>query len=203
LSEEFAMKVIFECKSGTGTPLNAKKFSTKLKPGYCFGMTIDWARTSLKLNGVKALNMLDPGKWPIIQSAYEMNQHKLGAPDEVGMIAANGLDVNNGDGKGEEVIFNRDFKVLAQQLAGKVGTFIFILFGEPGAGAHFMGFRRKGVGEFLLAEFFDPNDGLISFASELEFREYLGGYLDHAYAGRQPPVPALDQYCGLSQVTLA
>jgi hypothetical protein len=197
------MKVIFECKSATGKLLNATKFSSKLKAGYCFGMSIDWAKTSLRLNGVKALSMLDPGKWPIIQSSYEMNQHAIGAPDEVGMIKANGLEVTNGGGNGEAVPFNTDFAVLAQQLAGKLGTHIFILFGAPGAGAHFMGFRRAGVGVFLLAEFFDPNDALVSFDSELEFQNYLAGYLQFTYAGQHAGDPTLNQYCGLPCVTLS
>lgn len=198
------MEVIFECvDKASKQKLNSKTFSTKLKPGYCFGMTIDWASTSLKLNGVNSLSMMSAGKWPIIQSSYEINKHKYNAPDEVGMISANGLVVKNGNGDGEAVPFNKDFKVLAAQLSRKVGTHIFILFGIPGAGAHFMGFRRVGSDNFLLAEFFDPNDALLRFSTEKEFEDYLAGYLDFTYNGKHAQDPEFNEYCGLSRVALA
>jgi hypothetical protein len=197
-------KVVFKCiDEKSGDKLNAMSFSTKFKPGYCFGMSIDWARTSLKRDGVKGLDMLDPGKWALIQSAYEINLFRQRGPDEVGAITANGLKVVNGGGNGEPVVFNKDFKLLARQLVVKVGTFIFILFGLPGTGAHFMGFRRKGVSRLLLAEFFDPNDALVSFDSEQEFEDYLGWYLDYMYNGKDPGDPTLNEFCGLSQVELA
>jgi len=211
------VKVIFECLDKGKNSLNARAFSTKLTPGYCFGMTIDWARTSLELDGVRVLSLLHPFKWGIIQSSYEMNQHKHGnvvnqfaaeaVPDEVGMIKANGLDVLNGGGNGEPVIFNGDFNVLAHELAQKVGTFIFILFGLPGVGAHFLGIRRKGIGQFLLAEYFDPNDALFSFANEREFETFLAGHLNHNYNGRMrddgKACPVLNNFCGISEVRLS
>lgn len=195
------MRVIFECLNKGKKPLNAQKFSGKLKPGYCFGMTLDWAKTSLRLNGVKALAQLDAFKWPIIQSSYEINQHSGAGdrvPDEAGMIKANGLRILNGSGNGAEVPFNQNFRTLATQLAAMAGTSIFILFGAPGAGAHFMGLRNDGA-----YEFFDPNDALVSFGNQLEMENYLAGYLDFTYNGKHPNDPTLNDFCGLSQVSLS
>jgi hypothetical protein len=193
--------VIFECKakesSGTMVPLNAKKFSSKFKAGYCLGMSIDWAKTTLTLGEVKCLAMMHPGEWPIIQTAYEVAARfeSHGGPDAISAIEGNGLTVTNydGDAKGNEIPFNRDFHVLGPHLASRVGTYIIYLGGGPGGGGHFMGFRRKGAGTFIIAEWFDPNDCLMRIDSETDWADYIEGMLNYSYDN-------LREYCCIAQV---
>jgi hypothetical protein len=200
--------VVFECKvrdrSGQVVLLNSKTFSSKFSPGYCLGMSIDWAKTTLTIGEVKALALMHPVEWPVIQSAYEVAAKLHGNnPDAISAIEGHGLTVTNFDGpdsKGNEIPFNHDFQVLAQQLATRVGTYITYLGGGPGKGGHFMGFRRKGAGTFIMGEWFDPNDCLMRVDTEREWAGYIEGTLDYSYSGGPTSHGDLREYCCIAQV---
>lgn len=204
-----AVNVVFEClkvdkRTGASAKLNSVKFSSKMDPGYCLGMSVDWARTTLTVGAVKSLDALHPMEWPIIQSAYEVaSRLSRGGPDAIGAIEGNGLEVTNfdaPDAKGNEIPFNQDFHTLSVQLAGLVGTYIVYLGGGPGGGGHFMGFRRLGAGGFILGEWFDPNDCLMQVTSGADWQPYIEGMLNHAYSGRPTSHCDLRQYCCVAKV---
>jgi hypothetical protein len=199
---------VFSCKAPDSTgemvKLNSKIYSSKFSAGYCLGMSIDWAKTTLTMGEVKTLGMLHRWEWPIIQSAYLQagNTSPTGG-DAIGAIEGNGLTVTNADApgyKGNEIPFNKDFNVLAQQLATRVGTYIMFLAGLPKKGSHFFGFRRLGAVNFSVAEWFDPNDCLMRVTTQAEWAPYIAGMLQYGYSGNETSHGKLDEFCIIAQV---
>ena len=62
-----------------------------------------------------------------------------------------------------------------------------------------MGFRRLGDGNFILGEWFDPNDCLMEVTAQADWRPYIEGMLAHSYAGKGV-CPDLRKYCCIAKV---
>ncbi len=133
------------------------KFNLKKEPGMCLGISCDWAMTSLKLNGVKSRDQLNPARWAIIQSAYLINVRnilRLVPAKQFGAVVRNsGLTITNNGGRGQLYRVNSADSVV-MHLERVNGTCVWALLGGA-AGSHAMGWRRGPN----LVEFVDPNTG--------------------------------------------
>ena len=145
---------------------NSKKFSKKLEPGQCMGMSCDWAVVTLKLPTVH-LGALNSGKWDIGQSAYEMGQSQT----DQKIIEAFGLDVESEVHQGVA----NGAAVAAQLLSLGQGVYVW---GVVDNGGHAMGYQRTADGY----EFFDPNYGLQRATGSDALRDEVVDRMDNYYS---------------------
>jgi hypothetical protein len=147
---------------------NGKKFNITLDPGYCFAMSLDLAKViedHIK-NGRPAkipnIGELSPGKWAIVQSAYEINQHA----NDVTIIEAQGLQITASI---PERPSHRDFASVAQVVTDVSGTSVFSISNNDESHA-MLWYRDDTNGLYL---FLDPNSGLWQVSSVGEGKTYL------------------------------
>lgn len=147
---------------------NGRKFNVKLNPGYCFAMSIDLAKCILKYpNKIPYADMLTPGKWDIVQSAYMINNQIK----EIEVIEAQGLDA--GHTISNDVATWDD---VSTSCTNNIGANIFSLV-KTGAGAwgHAMMWYRDDSTSYYF--FLDPNDGCYKFDTVPEAQAWLADML--------------------------
>jgi hypothetical protein len=116
--------------------------------GMCLAISCDWAKTSLQYRGVTLRGQLNPGRWPIIQSAYQLGarvgsqfQRAQRAIEASGLTVVTAVSVAAGDSE-----------VVADRLRQVAGHCIFCMIEN---GGHAMGYRYEAGS----AEFVDPDTG--------------------------------------------
>jgi hypothetical protein len=195
------MQTLYRCEAG-GRNLNSTRFSNVLKPGYCLAMTISWAKAALVTPGVASLYkplMQDFAFWNIIQTNYEINKssEKDAALRAVKTLEANGLKLL-GDRPGQIELQGAFFNFVDQVLVDAEGTFLLLISGAPGKGAHFLGWRRVGTPPNLVLEFFDPNYGCLAAQpneTAASVKRAVHNHLDHFFAGRHADDPKFTDLC--------
>lgn len=156
---------------------NGKVFNIALDAGSCFAMSLDVAKVLLefgqqgKPTKVPTASDLTPGKWAIVQSAYEINSQS----NDQKLIVAQGLAVTRST---SPTRFNGDFDQVGGAITGLRGTTVFGITGT--GGGHELMWHRDDSNTMWL--YLEPNDGLWQFASVKEARDYitadLAGYHD-------------------------
>lgn len=164
---------------------NSTKFSTKLTPGQCMGMSCDWAKVSLSLKNVYK-DALTPGKWDIGQSAYEIGMSQTDRK----IIEAFQMRITNGGGNGIRHNVGTALDVVNNLVALPQGIYVWIVRG-PGGG-HALGYKRTAT----TYDLFDPNFGLQRTDILLDFRQTLTDLINDHYSD-------LLQYQDIYQVALA
>ncbi len=163
---------------------NSNKFSTKLTPGQCMGMSCDWAKVSLSLKNVYR-DALIPGKWDIGQSAYEFGISRT----DLKIIDAFGMNVINSGGQGVRQNIATSEDVANNLVALPKGSYVWGVEGV--GGAHALGYRRTATNYDL----FDPNFGMQTTTMLIDFRQTLMNLITNNY-------PKLLQYMDIYQVAL-
>jgi hypothetical protein len=142
---------------------NGKVFNITLDPGLCFAMSLDWAKCLLQFpDKVPYIDQLTPGKWAIVQSAYEINNFS----NDRKIIEAQTLEIDD-DGQGNY----SSWDALAEVLWGLSGTVVWSI-GKAGNGAHAMGFHKTSSIYVL-----DPNFGCYQFDDNKD--DFKAGLSDH------------------------
>ena len=147
---------------------NGATFNVSLDAGLCLAMCLDVAKVQLTHNAqgkpTKAPreNELTPGKWAIVQSAYEINA----SMDRIDIIEAQGLD---GVSTIDTTDFDGDFEVVADAITALDGANVFRIRGD--GGSHALLWIRDDDNDVYL--FLDPNDGLWSFDDAAEAAEFM------------------------------
>lgn len=146
--------------------------------GMCVGISCDWAKTSLTFRGVTLRNQLNPGRWPILQSAYGIGLRAGGQLARLQRaVEGSGLKIVNGGGQGE-ALATASSEGIVGYLEGVDGHCVFAL---SNGGGHAMGYRYEGG----VAEFLDPNTGHWRGDDRDELLQLLvGPMIDTLYFGR-------------------
>ncbi len=137
---------------------NGKVFNIKLDAGYCFAMSLDVAKVLLeyqelgKGTKIPTQSALSPGKWAIVQSAYEINDDS----NDEKLILAQNLCIK---GRIDPTAFHGDFAAVAGAITALHGTSVFAITGN-GEGHALLWHRDDANGIWL---HLDPNDGLWQF----------------------------------------
>lgn len=145
---------------------NGKTFSIVLDPGYCFAMSVDLAKvilTNVKVGQPKKVpnaGQLSPGKWAIVQSAYELNRGNT----DTSIVEAQGLDIAAAI---PQTAYPGD-AALAKTLTALSGANVF---GIMGNGAHAMLWYRDDANGLWLV--LDPNLGLYQCDSLADAEAFL------------------------------
>jgi hypothetical protein len=169
---------------------NNVKFNERLEPGACFAMCVNTAEvmTRHQRDHGKVLPIaateLEPAKWHILQSAYEINSRKWkGRTDFLAdLITAQRLEIT---GLVPAARNEGDFSTPVQVVTDIAGTTIFGISSPPdpsgaGGGGHALLWHRDdGNREFL---YVDPNAGLLQFQSVHEARTEILRMLNRHYS---------------------
>ena len=177
---------------------NDFKFARHLEAGYCFGMSCDWALTSLKSprsGGVKYAGALTRAKWIIGQTAYETNNGLTDAKLVTGM----GLKTASYQKRATV-----NFRSACNHIRTLVGTYVFCIEG-PGGG-HAMGYRYMRTSDVLgraggSLQWFDPNLGLYSFSSSDDFVAGAAPILEQLYGSGESVNDRLRDHYEMFEVT--
>ncbi len=160
---------------------NGEKFNITLCPGYCFAMCVDLAKYLLEMQKagrpkrLPVADNLNPNKWAIMQSAYEINAHV----NDRRLIEAQNLEIAK---EIPETDFNSDFAAVAQTITAIHGTTVFGIMAEDDDGdssGHELMWHRDDNNSVWL--YLDPNEGLIQFTSQAEAKEYIERSLRNSY----------------------
>jgi len=151
---------------------NGKRFNIKLDPGYCFAMSLDVAKVLLEFQAdgkpkkIPTASALSPGKWGIVQSAYEINS----AANDEKLIVAQNLSIA---GVIDPTAFHGQFGDVAHAVTALAGTSVFGISGD--GGGHELMWHRDDANRIWL--YLDPNDGLWQFGSVQEAETYIANDL--------------------------
>jgi virulence surface antigen len=145
--------------------------------GVCMSMVVDWIQKSLDLpGGVTEKSQLKSGLGlSLAQTAYMRHVFK----DADGFVETHGMSVNASTSidrkKGLKGLFQKDPLIsVATACAGLVGYAQISIFGD---GGHALGYRQKdGV-----VQFFDPNEGILEFASSQDFAKWFPPFIKGEY----------------------
>jgi hypothetical protein len=148
---------------------NGKPFNITLDPGYCFAMSLDVAKlmlTNARPNYIPVASQLSPGKWALVQSAYEINR----ANNDRTIIEAQGMQIV---GAIAPTPFHGVVGAVAAAVTALPGTVVFGI--SSAVGAHALAwFRDDASGRWLCL---DPNTGLWKFATLTEGASWLAASL--------------------------
>jgi hypothetical protein len=153
---------------------NGRRFNITLDAGYCFAMCVDMAKVLLtfqrqgKSMRLPAQDNLSPGKWFIMQSAYEINSRL----NDKTLIEGQGLEVASSI---PATPFT-DFEEVASAITAIAGTTVFGIMGD---GGHELMWHRDDANSIWL--YLDPNYGLYKFDGFGEAAAYIASALNSNY----------------------
>lgn len=153
---------------------NGEIFNLTLNAGYCFAMCVDMAKILLTFQRhgrptrLPTQDSLNPDKWAIIQSAYEINNEL----NDKTLIEGQGLEVMSSI---PATAFT-NFDEVTNAITAMAGTTVF---GIMGNGGHELMWHRDDANSIWL--YLDPNDGLYKFDSVSEAASYIANLLNHYY----------------------
>ena len=149
----------------------------KNRNGVCLSMVIDWIQKSIETaGGVTDKSQLKSGlSLALMQTAYMRDVF-----DEDGLVNTQGLNVNTSS----EIRRKTGLKGLVQKdpliqigtaCAGMNGYALINIFG--GGYGHGLGFKQKTG----TVQFYDPNEGVLQFASAKDFAKWFPSYIKGEY----------------------
>lgn len=147
---------------------NGAVFNLGLDPGLCFAMCLDVAKIQLthiaqgKPGKPPGVHELTPGKWAIVQSAYEVNSEA----DRESIIEAQGLEIVAAI---DTTDFDDDYEMVADSVTAAEGVNVFRIRGD--GGGHALLWIRDDDNDLYL--FLDPNEGLWSFETVAEAATFM------------------------------
>ena len=149
----------------------------KNRNGVCMSMVIDWIQKSMELGGgVTDKSQLKSGlALALAQTAYMRHVFS----DAEGFIDTHGMKVNTSSSherkKGLKGLFQKDPLIrVATACAGLIGYAQISIFGD---GGHALGYRQTGG----VVQFFDPNEGILQFASGTAFAKWFPPFVKGEY----------------------
>jgi len=149
----------------------------KNRNGVCLSMVIDWIQKSIETTGgVTDKSQLKSGlSLALMQTAYMRDVF-----DEDGLIDTQGLTVNTSteirQKKGLKGLFQKNPVIqIATALAGMNGYALINIFG--GGFGHGLGFKQRAG----TVQFYDPNEGIMQFASAQDFAKWFPSYIKGEY----------------------
>lgn len=171
--------LLFDTSDLQSTEKLSKKGNKLVKNqnGVCASMVVDWIQKSMELpGGITAKSELKSGlALSLAQTAYM--RHVFGGDDE--FVETHGMNVNTStaiDRKtGLKGLFQKDPLIsVANACAGTVGCAWISIRGD---GGHALGYRQKGG----VVQFFDPNEGVMQFASSADFAKWFPAFVKGEY----------------------
>ncbi|MEZ4868221.1 MAG: hypothetical protein R3C14_43235 [Caldilineaceae bacterium] len=156
---------------------NGAVFNITLDPGYCFAMCLDMAKVLLTFQQqgrpkrLPVKSDLEPGKWAIVQSAYEINSS---SNDET-LIEAQSMGIVSLIGLTD---FKGNFTQVVNTITNIQGTTVFGIMG-PDSGHELLWHRDDGNNIWF---YLDPNDGLWQFNNLDQGINYMVADLQQHYS---------------------
>jgi len=154
---------------------NGDVFNITLDAGYCFAMCLDLAKVILihirdgKATKLPHLSELTPGKWAIVQSSYEINDHQADSE----LVEAQGFTITNLI----EGTVDSGLKSAVNEITKQSGTSVFSVLGK--SSGHSLLWHRDDENDFFL--YLDPNEGLYRFSDVEEGRKYVAKDVAQGY----------------------
>lgn len=152
----------------------------KNKNGVCMAMVIDWIQKCHEIpGGVTNASQLKSGlALSLAQTAYMRHVFNDGSADgnAQGYMQNQGLTVNTTTTLKKKFFSTKKGRLqkVAMACCGFTGYARISIFGD--GGGHALGYRNSGA-----VQFFDPNEGILSFNSTNDFAKWFPSYITNEY----------------------